>query len=68
LDDKGYLKEDGRTIKWKQALVEMKLIDEKFELFRHINEELNLAFSYHEYTSLKNDEIFGWFESHMKRN
>jgi hypothetical protein len=41
-----------------EAMVEKKLIDEKFELFRHINEELNLAFSYHEYTSLKNNEIF----------
>ncbi|XP_078177323.1 secretion-regulating guanine nucleotide exchange factor [Carex rostrata] len=68
LDQKGYLKKDGRNIKWKEALVEKKLIDEKFELFRHINEELNLAFAYHEYTSLKNDEIFEWFESHMKGN
>ncbi|KAJ4788997.1 Secretion-regulating guanine nucleotide exchange factor [Rhynchospora pubera] len=68
LDDKGYLKKDGRDIKWKEALVEKKLIDEKFELFRHINEELNVAYSYHEYTSLKNDEIFEWFESHMKGN
>ncbi|KAF3333344.1 hypothetical protein FCM35_KLT01035 [Carex littledalei] len=68
LDQKGYLKKDGRGIKWKEALVEKKLIDEKFELFRHINEELNLAFAYHEYTSLKNDEIFEWFESHMKGN
>ncbi|KAJ1691036.1 hypothetical protein LUZ63_015191 [Rhynchospora breviuscula] len=68
LDEKGYLKKDGRAIKWKEALLERKLIPEKFELFSHVNEELNLAFGYHEFTSLKNDEIFEWFESHMRRN
>lgn len=66
LDEKGYLKKDGRVIKWKETLLEKKLIHEKFELLSHVNEELNLAFAYHEFTSLKNDEIFEWFQSHMK--
>jgi hypothetical protein len=68
LDENGYLKKDGRALKWKETLLEKKLIHEKFELFSHVNEELNLAFAYHEFTSLKNDEIFEWFESHMKIN
>ncbi|KAF3333346.1 hypothetical protein FCM35_KLT01037 [Carex littledalei] len=68
LDEKGHLKKDGRAIKWKEALLKKKLIHEKFELFSHVNEEMNLAFAYHEFTSLNNDEIFEWFESHMKRN
>ncbi|KAJ3692092.1 hypothetical protein LUZ60_012442 [Juncus effusus] len=68
LDEKGYLRKDGRAIHWKEALIEKKITNEKFELFRHVNEELNLAFGFHEFTSLKNDEIFEWFESHLKGN
>jgi hypothetical protein len=41
------LKKDGRALKWKEALLEKKLMHEKFELFSHVNEELNLAFAYH---------------------
>ncbi|XP_044947889.1 serine/threonine-protein kinase SAPK4-like [Hordeum vulgare subsp. vulgare] len=38
---------------------------EGFRLERHVTEELNIAYAYHEFTSLENEEIFKWFDSHM---
>lgn len=67
LDEKGFLKKDGRSTPWKQAAEEAKVLPEGFRLERHVTEELNLAYAYHEFTSLKNGEIFEWFESHMDR-
>jgi len=66
VDDKGFLKKDGRSTPWKKAAKEAKVLPEGFNLERHVNEELNVAYAYHEFTSLKNTEIFEWFESHMK--
>jgi hypothetical protein len=65
LDDKGFLKKDGRSTPWKGAAEEAKVLPEGFSLERHVTEELNIAYAYHEFTSLKNGEIFEWFESHM---
>ncbi|RLM79271.1 uncharacterized protein C2845_PM12G07550 [Panicum miliaceum] len=65
VDEKGFLKKDGRSTPWKKAAEEAKVLPEGFNLERHVNEELNVAYAYHEFTSLKNTEIFEWFESHM---
>uniref|UniRef100_A0A0D9VE24 Alpha/beta hydrolase fold-3 domain-containing protein n=1 Tax=Leersia perrieri TaxID=77586 RepID=A0A0D9VE24_9ORYZ len=65
VDEKGFLRKDGRSIPWKKAAEEAKVLPEGFRLERHVTEELNLAYAYHEFTSLKNGEIFDWFESHM---
>ncbi|KAK3156420.1 hypothetical protein QOZ80_2AG0107060 [Eleusine coracana subsp. coracana] len=65
VDEKGLLKKDGRRTPWKKAAEEAKVLPEGFRLERHVTEELNLAFAFHEFTSLKNAEIFEWFESHM---
>lgn len=65
IDNNGYMRNDGRVIAWKQALEKRNLLLEKHDLFNHIEEELNLAFAYHEMTSLQSDDIFDWFESHM---
>jgi hypothetical protein len=65
LDDKGFLKKDGRSTPWKKAAEEAKVLPAGFSLERHVTEELNVAYAYHEFTSLKNAEIFQWFESHM---
>ena len=65
MDEKGFLKKDGRSTPWKKAAEEAKVLPEGFNLERHVNEELNVAYAYHEFTSLKNTEIFEWFESHM---
>ncbi|KAK6919661.1 hypothetical protein RJ641_015565 [Dillenia turbinata] len=66
IDSKGYMKKDGRQTRWKGVLKEIKpLLPDKFELARHIQEEMNLAFALHEMTSLETDQIFGWFESHL---
>ncbi|CAM0946033.1 unnamed protein product [Alopecurus aequalis] len=65
LDDKGFLKKDGRSTPWKEAAEEAKVLPEGFRLGRHVTEELNIAYAFHEFTSLKNGEIFDWFESHM---
>lgn len=65
LDEKGFLKNDGRSTLWKKAAEEANVLPEGFPLERHVTEELNIAYAYHEFTSLKNGEIFEWFESHM---
>uniref|UniRef100_J3LB44 Peptidase S9 prolyl oligopeptidase catalytic domain-containing protein n=1 Tax=Oryza brachyantha TaxID=4533 RepID=J3LB44_ORYBR len=65
VDEKGFLKKDGRSTPWKKAAEEAKVLPEGFRLERHVTEELNVAYAYHEFTSLKNGEIFEWFESHM---
>ncbi|XP_047076736.1 uncharacterized protein LOC124686900 [Lolium rigidum] len=67
LDNKGFLKKDGRSTPWKGAAEEAKVLPAGFSLERHVTEELNVAYAYHEFTSLKNAEIFEWFESHMDR-
>ncbi|XP_020202414.1 uncharacterized protein LOC109788156 [Cajanus cajan] len=65
VDQNGYMKKDGRKIKWKKALEEKKTLVLDKRLVPHIQEELNLAFAYHEMTSVHSDQIFKWFESHM---
>ncbi|XP_048562109.1 uncharacterized protein LOC125542929 [Triticum urartu] len=65
LDEKGFLKNDGRSTPWKEAAEEAKILPEGFRLERHVTEELNIAYAYHEFTSLENEEIFKWFDSHM---
>ncbi|KAK9284470.1 hypothetical protein L1049_023643 [Liquidambar formosana] len=65
IDKNGYMRNDGRAIRWKAALRENKIILPEKHLDHHITEELNLAFAYHEMTSLQSGPIFDWFESHM---
>ena len=63
---KGYMRKDGRATNWKNVLSENKIIFPDWHRFvHHIQEELNLAFAYHEMTSLQLEQIFNWFESHM---
>ncbi|KAI4363884.1 hypothetical protein MLD38_020047 [Melastoma candidum] len=66
VDENGYMKKDGRAMQWKKVLdVENKatLLDKR--LINHVQEELNLAFAFHEMTSLQSEQIFKWFESHV---
>jgi hypothetical protein len=65
IDENGYMKNDGRATRWKAALRESKTYFPDQHLAQHIQEELNLAFAYHEMTSLHSELIFKWFESHM---
>ncbi|KAI5662022.1 hypothetical protein M9H77_21345 [Catharanthus roseus] len=65
IDKNGYMTNDGRAIRWKAALQERKIRLQDKSLVNHIQEEMNLAFAYHEMTSLQVDQIFEWFESHM---
>ncbi|KAM7503118.1 hypothetical protein LguiB_002022 [Lonicera macranthoides] len=65
VDGNGYMKNDGRATRWKGALRERNILLPMKHLVGHIQEELNLAFAYHEMTSLQSEEIFNWFESHM---
>ncbi|CAM8887972.1 unnamed protein product [Rhodiola kirilowii] len=64
IDANGYLKSDGRAIRWKDALQGSNVLLPDKSLLNHIQEELNLAFAYHEMTSLQSEDIFNWFESH----
>lgn len=61
IDGNGYMKNDGRVIPWRQALKENNIVLPYGSAFmHHIEEELNLAYAYHEMTSLQDDEIFEW--------
>lgn len=65
IDRNGYMRKDGRQTKWQKVLEEKKKLLLDKHLIPHIKEELNLAFAYHEMTSIHSDQIFKWFESHM---
>lgn len=64
IDDNGYMRDDGRAIPWKTALEERNILLPDKSLVNHIQEEMNLAFAYHEMTSIQSQQIFDWFESH----
>ncbi|WOG91808.1 hypothetical protein DCAR_0311062 [Daucus carota subsp. sativus] len=66
IDKNGFMKNDGRATRWKAAANERKILSRNKDIFNHIQEELNLAFAYHEMTSLQSEQIFSWFESHLK--
>ncbi|KAG9448129.1 hypothetical protein H6P81_014257 [Aristolochia fimbriata] len=65
IDGNGYMKSDGREVNWKEALREEDILLAKSKWTNHIQEEMNLAYAYHEMTSLQIDQILDWFESHM---
>lgn len=65
IDENGYMRSDGRRTRWKEALRESNAIFLNKNLVHHVQEELNLAFAYHEMTSLQSEQIFKWFETHM---
>ncbi|KAJ6686462.1 SECRETION-REGULATING GUANINE NUCLEOTIDE EXCHANGE FACTOR [Salix purpurea] len=65
VDGNGYMKKDGRATRWKEALRECKNLVLDKSMVQHVQEELNLAFAYHEMTSLQSEQIFKWFESHL---
>lgn len=65
VDKNGYMRDDGRKIPWKTAVEERNILLPDKSLVNHIQEEMNLAFAYHEMTSLQSQQIFDWFESHM---
>ncbi|XP_024370496.1 uncharacterized protein [Physcomitrium patens] len=73
LDKRGHLKMDGRLMKWKaemrskggQELLET-LSRKSGNWEHHICEELNVAFSFHEFTSRPTGKIIAWLESHVK--
>ncbi|KAK4769142.1 hypothetical protein SAY86_027292 [Trapa natans] len=65
IDKNGYMKSDGRKTNWKEVVAKDKMISLDKQLFQHVQEELNLAFAYHEMTSLQSEQIFTWFESHI---
>ncbi|XP_074309309.1 uncharacterized protein LOC141643872 isoform X2 [Silene latifolia] len=66
IDEQGFMREDGRTTPWKQALKQSNiLLPFGSKLMNDIQEELNLAYGYHEMTSLQSDQIFEWLKSHI---
>ncbi|KAF9620614.1 hypothetical protein IFM89_013640 [Coptis chinensis] len=66
IDENGYMRNDGRATQWKAALKTRKsLYSDESEWIHHIQEELNLAYAFHEMTSLPTAQILNWFESHM---
>ncbi|KAI3516915.1 hypothetical protein L1887_16060 [Cichorium endivia] len=66
INKNGFLIDDGRVIPWKKAMSERKIRLPNELLVNYIQEELNLAFAYHEMTSLQSEQIFDWFEAHLR--
>ncbi|CAH9099155.1 unnamed protein product [Cuscuta epithymum] len=68
VDKRGFMRKDGRAIRWDAAIKkEMKSLLPDISLLKHIQEEMNLAYGYHEMTSLQSEQIFNWFESHLSK-
>ncbi|KAI5000387.1 hypothetical protein ZWY2020_004976 [Hordeum vulgare] len=65
VDERGYMRKDGRATPWKDAVVKSGFWEEVSQWADHIQEELNLAYGYHEMTSLQTDEMFNWIEEHL---
>lgn len=74
LDIRGYLKSDARSLNLKQdmrgglggqELLES-LSSKNDDWEHHIQEELNLAYAEHEFTSLPTTKIITWLESHAR--
>lgn len=73
LDEKRYLKMDSRLLRLKQDLRRskdgldlMETLSWRSEHWEHhVREELNLAFAFHEFTSIPTRKIIAWFESHV---
>lgn len=70
LDNESFMTKDGRFLNWMMHLKRQQVMPEyslrKWEL--HLQELLNLAYGYHEMTSLHSDEIFKWFDAHLPSN
>lgn len=70
----GYLKVNSRSLELKHdmsgGLGDQELLESLYSKSdhweHHIQEELNLAYGYHEFTSLPTAEIIAWLESHVK--
>lgn len=58
------LKNDARWFDWSKALEEMDLLPN--QLRAHVEQELNVAFAFHEFSSIAAPEIFQWFEYHIQ--
>lgn len=66
IDDHGYMKKDGRKTPWKDSMAMFKSDTDRYRsVVGHIQQELNLAFAYHEMSSLEMGSIFRWFQQHM---
>ncbi|KAK5835088.1 hypothetical protein PVK06_010773 [Gossypium arboreum] len=65
VDKNGYMKRDGRATRWEDAIQDSKPNLLENHLVHPVQEELKLAFAYHEMTSLQSEDILKWFESHM---
>ncbi|KAH7444107.1 hypothetical protein KP509_02G064700 [Ceratopteris richardii] len=67
LDSESFMTKDGRFLNWMTHLKRHQVMPEsslkKWEL--HLQELLNLAYGYHEMTSLQSDEMFKWFDEHL---
>ncbi|KAL3688690.1 hypothetical protein R1sor_014999 [Riccia sorocarpa] len=61
-----YMKVDGRASRWVGLVRKSNLIPVplRLKLQRHVEEEMNLAYAFHEMTSVPAKAIFRWFESH----
>lgn len=66
INKNGFLINDGRVTPWKEAMNERIIRLPNKLLVDYIQEELNLAYAYHEMTSLQSEQIFDWFESHFR--
>ena len=66
----GFLKQDGRKMSWYRHIANRPALKNYTQLISEnemaIEEELNLAYAYHEMTSLNSSVIFDWFDGVCK--
>ncbi|MCO5552324.1 hypothetical protein L7F22_005835 [Adiantum nelumboides] len=67
LDHENFMMADGRSMNWMVPLkMRGVLPDDHYGFWDlHMRELLNLAYGYHELTSLPSDEIFEWLDAHI---
>jgi hypothetical protein len=70
LNDDDFMTLDGRSMDWKMPLKARQVMpDAHYRLWdMHMRELLNLAYAYHEMTSIHTKEIFEWLNSRKPRS
>lgn len=67
LDKENFMTADGRSMNWRVPLKgKHVMLEGYYKLWdMHMQELLNLAYGYHEMTSLQSNEIFEWLDAHL---
>ena len=67
IGDDNLMRLDGRAMNWMMPLKERQVMPGNYYKLwdMHVQELLNLAYGFHEMTSIQSNEIFEWLSSQM---